>query len=77
MARMFKERGVTMAQLNVMKTIEEARKDISAKYDVSASALNEIIENFYHPYSIASAAFALGYAQGMKAARAEENRKKM
>lgn len=62
-----------MAKINVMNAIEEARKEISSKYDVKGSTLIEIIEMFQHPYLIASNAFCLGYLQGMKAAKTEQN----
>lgn len=62
-----------MAKINVMNAIEKGRKAISSKYDVSCDALVEITEKFPTKYQIASAAFALGYGRGMKAAKAEKN----
>lgn len=62
-----------MAKINVMNAIEEARKEISSKYDVKGSTLIEIIEMFQHPYLIASNAFCLGYGQGKKAAEIEKD----
>ena len=62
-----------MAKINVMNAIEEARKNMSSRYDVSFHTLLEITEKFPTKYEIASNAFCLGYLQGMKAAKAEQN----
>ena len=62
-----------MARINVMNAIEEARKNMSSRYDVSFHTLVEITEKFPTKYEIASNAFCLGYLQGMKAAKAEKD----
>lgn len=62
-----------MARINVMNAIEEARKNISSRYDVSFHTLVEITEKYSTKYQIASAAFCLRYGQGLKAAKAEKS----
>lgn len=61
-----------MARINVMNAIEEARKNISSRYDISFHTLVEITEKYPTKYQIASAAFCLGYGQGLKAAKVEK-----
>lgn len=65
-----------MARINVMNAIEEARKNISSRYDVSFHTLVEITEKYSTKYQIASAAFCLGYGQGFKAAKAKKNQRR-
>lgn len=59
-----------------MNAIEEARKNISSRYDISFHTLVEITEKYPTKYQIASAAFCLGYGQGLKAAKAEKNQRR-
>ena len=65
-----------MARINVMNAIEEARKNIYdiqiSRKDISFHTLVEITEKYPTKYQIASAAFCLGYGQGLKAAKAEK-----
>lgn len=42
-----------MARINVMNAIEEARKNISSRYDVSFHTLVEITEKYSTKYQIA------------------------
>nr|WP_296032805.1 hypothetical protein [uncultured Dorea sp.] len=65
-----------MAKLDVLKTIEKTRGHIVNRYDVYPQDLMKVMEKYVHPYSIASASFVLGYAQGMKAAKAEARKLK-
>lgn len=73
-ARQYSERGITMAKLDVLKTIEKTRGHVSDRYDVYPEDLMKIMEKYVHPYSIASAAFTLGYAQGVKASEAKQKK---
>lgn len=60
-----------MARLDVLKTIEKTRGHVAGRYDVYPQDIMKVMEKYVHPYSIATAAFTLGYAQGVKAAKAE------
>lgn len=73
-ARQYSERGITMAKLDVLKTIEKTRGHVADRYDVYPEDLIKIMEKYVHPYSIASAAFTLGYAQGVKASEAKQKK---
>lgn len=73
-ARQYSERGITMAKLDVLKTIEKTRGHVADRYDVYPEDLMKIMEKYVHPYSIASAAFTLGYAQGVKASKAKQKK---
>lgn len=73
-ARQYSERGITMAKLDVLKTIEKTRGRVAVRYDVFPEDLMKIMEKYVHPYSIASAAFTLGYAQGVKASEAKQKK---
>ena len=73
-ARQYSERGITMAKLDVLKTIEKTRGHVADRYDVYPEYLMKIMEKYVHPYSIASAAFTLGYAQGVKASEAKQKK---
>ena len=63
-----------MAKLDVLKTIEKTRGHVADRYDVYPEDLMKIMEKYVHPYSIASAAFTLGYAQGVKASEAKQKK---
>lgn len=73
-AQKYSERGITMAKLDVLKTIEKTRGHVADRYDVYPEDLMKIMEKYVHPYSIASAAFTLGYAQGVKASEAKQKK---
>lgn len=62
-----------MAKLDVLKTIEKTRERIADRYDVYPEDLMKIMKKYVHPYSITSAAFTLGYAQGVKATKLEKD----
>jgi hypothetical protein len=64
-----------MARLNVMRTIEETRPKINVRYDIGIDDIELICTNSPHPYYLVANSFTLGYAQGMKAAKAEMKRR--
>ncbi len=67
-----------MAKLNVMKTIEQAQKCIRSGYTMSYDAMQELYKkNCNEPWNMMCDSFFLGYAQGLKAAKAEIRRKKL
>lgn len=56
---------------NTMEIIRGMRGKINARYDVDSTNFDDILDNSNHPIDLIRNGFALGYAQGMKAARAE------
>ena len=46
-------------------------RGMRARYDVDSTNFDDILDNSNHPIDLIRNGFTLGYAQGMKAARAE------
>lgn len=59
-----------MARINLEKAIEEGRKIINSRYDMSFNQLVQLAEDPDIVRSISNA-FSFGFLQGTKAARAE------
>lgn len=51
-ARQYSEREITMAKLDVLKTIEKTRGHVADRYDVYPEDLMKIMEKYVHPYSM-------------------------
>lgn len=66
-----------MAQLNVMRAIEKARKDIPVGYTMTAATMCELYEknskgrSCDNLWDMLNDGFYLGYAQGVKATKAK------
>ena len=45
-ARQYSERGITMAKLDVLKTIEKTRGHVADRYDVYPEDLMKIMEKY-------------------------------
>lgn len=54
-----------------MDKIKQTNRLINCRYDVTYSMVSEVIQNSSGQYDLFSNSFALGYLQGMKAAKAE------
>jgi len=65
-----------MARLNVMKTIKEYRNTpkMSTRYGFNSEDMETILKNSKDFYDLFLNAFSFGYAQGVKATRAEIKR---
>ncbi len=77
---MFNEnlRGVFfMPRINVIKTIESIEESciINPNYDITVPDVNRISECYLSKSDAIMKAFALGYAQALKAQKAEAKRK--
>lgn len=55
---------------NVMQLIEETKRSIDVKYDMSIDHIKDIKEQSNNFFDLISNGFIFGYAQGMKAAKA-------
>ncbi len=65
-----------MPRVNVKKAIENSRKLIKERYDMSMGDANEIIQISRSDWEIVCNGFSFGYIQGYKAAMNEmQNRK--
>lgn len=60
-----------MAKIDVMQTIEKTRGAINPYYDLNMNDIKLIVDNSPNIYYLATNFFNFGYAQGMKAAKAE------
>lgn len=60
-----------MARLDVMKTISTNKGKINIRYDLDVLSFNEILDNSMDSWDLIYNSFVLGYAQGMKAIKAE------
>lgn len=58
-------------RINTLKTIEAMRGNVNPRYDLSLQSLKDIGEISTGTYDLAYKSFQFGYAQGMKAAKAE------
>lgn len=56
---------------NIMQKCESMRKKVDQRYDVTVSDVKTVCENSNGRYDLFSNAFAIGYMQGMKAAKLE------
>lgn len=65
-----------MAELNILKTIEETRGHIDERYDITAGDLVTLRNTYKDIFGLISATFAIGYAQGRKSVQAENKREK-
>lgn len=54
-----------------MKTIEKNIGKINVRYDLDMESGREILDNSTGPWDLIYNGFAIGYIQGMKAAKAE------
>lgn len=59
---------------NVIKVINETKGSIAKGYSMRASHMMAIDKEYKDKFSIMSAAFTFGYAQGVKAERARRKR---
>lgn len=64
-----------MAKINVEKTIKSVRGKINPRYDIEYGAVLEIANRNDNLFWTIADSFAFGYAQGMKAAKAEMRKK--
>lgn len=60
-----------MAKLNMRRTINSTRGKINPYYDMTIRNIKQIEEENQNLFGVISDSFRFGYAQGMKAARAE------
>ena len=60
-----------MAKLNVIKTIEGTKGKINRKYDMTYNDMEVIYKYSGGAFDMICNSFMLGYAQGVKAAKAE------
>lgn len=58
-------------KLNVKKVIESYQKVYNRRYEPKAMQLKELYEMSSNPFDLITNAFAFGYVQGMKAAKAK------
>ena len=63
-----------MAKLNVIKTIEGTKGKINSKYDMAYNDIEVIQKNCNGVFDMICNSFMLGYAQGVKATKAETRR---
>lgn len=63
-----------MAQLDVMKTIRDCIGKIDTRYDMRHNDVEVIAANSPTGYDLLCNGFRFGYAQGLKAAKAEMRR---
>lgn len=56
---------------NTMKTIEKTRGKINLRYDMCNANILDIANSTSNKYEMIMSNFVFGYAQGMKAAKAE------
>lgn len=64
-----------MAKINVEKTIKSVRGKVNPRYDIEYDAVLEIANKSDGLFWAIADSFAFGYAQGMKAAKAEMRKK--
>lgn len=57
--------------VNTMKTIEQTHGKINARYDMCNANILDIANSTSNKYEMIMDSFVFGYAQGMKAAKAE------
>lgn len=60
-----------MAKINTLKTIEKTKQEISSKYNISVESLIAIRNSEKDVYDLIQNGFIFGYAQGLKAAKAQ------
>ena len=65
-----------MAKLDVMRVIDSVSEIINPHYDLRADSMYRIVEISPTKYDLIYSAFNFGYAQGMKAERARQKKKK-
>ncbi len=66
-----------MPRLNMRNTINNTKGKINRHYDMTYDNILQIYRESRDWYDLVSDSFRLGYAQGMKAAKAEMKRKGM
>lgn len=64
-----------MTRLNMRNTINKTRGTINSFYDMTFDNLNDIRYQSRDLFTAISDSFTFGYAQGMKAAKAEMKKK--
>lgn len=66
-----------MIRKNAIQKSESMRSQINPRFDISCNQLIEVINHYTSSYAECGLAFfRLGYMQGQKAAKAEQERKK-
>lgn len=60
-----------MKKSNLMEKIEQSRKLVKSRYDLTFEEIMTLIENCRNEFDMVTMPFIYGYAQGRKAAIAE------
>lgn len=63
-----------MTHLNLQKRIEEGYRAINFRYDIDHQTMRALLEMSKNNCDLIGNSFVLGYAQGVRAAKAESKR---